>query len=45
VELDVRVQLQTDPHRMPIENAGVLWPERLGDISVNALQVCKRLTA
>lgn len=23
------VQLQTDPRRMPIEHAGVLWPERL----------------
>jgi hypothetical protein len=29
VDLDVRLQLQTDPHRMPIENAAVLWPERL----------------
>ncbi|MEN0129883.1 MAG: catalase family protein [Brevundimonas sp.] len=29
VELEVRVQLQTDPHLMPIENAGVLWPEKL----------------
>ena len=29
VELDVRLQLQTDAHLMPIENAGVLWPERL----------------
>ena len=29
VELEVRLQLQTDPHLMPIENAGVLWPERL----------------
>ena len=29
MELDVRLQLQTDPHLMPIENAGVLWPERL----------------
>jgi hypothetical protein len=26
---DVRVQLQTDPHLMPIENAGVYWPEKL----------------
>ena len=26
VELEVRVQMQTDPHLMPIENAGVLWP-------------------
>ncbi len=29
VDLDFRIQRQTDPHRMPIENAGVLWPERL----------------
>ena len=29
VEFDIRVQLQTDPHLMPIENNGVLWPEKL----------------
>lgn len=29
VEFDFLVQVQTDPHRMPIENAGVRWPERL----------------
>ena len=29
VELEVRLQLQTDARRMPIENAGVLWPEAL----------------
>ena len=29
VEFDFRIQLQTDPHRMPIENASVIWPERL----------------
>ncbi len=29
VEFDFRLQLQTDPHLMPIENAGVLWPEEL----------------
>lgn len=29
VELEVRVQMQTDPHLMPIENAGVLWPVKL----------------
>lgn len=29
VEFDIRLQMQTDPHRMPIENAGVLWPETL----------------
>jgi hypothetical protein len=40
VELDVRVQLQTDPHRMPIENSAVLWPERLSPrISVATLRI------
>jgi hypothetical protein len=29
VEFDFLVQVQTDPHRMPIEDAGVRWPERL----------------
>jgi hypothetical protein len=29
VELDIRLQLQTDPHRMPLENNAVLWPEKL----------------
>ncbi len=29
VELEVRMQMQTDPHLMPLENAGVLWPEKL----------------
>ena len=29
VELDIRLQLQRDPHLMPIENNAVLWPERL----------------
>jgi hypothetical protein len=29
VEFDLMIQLQTDPHRMPIENAAVRWPERL----------------
>jgi hypothetical protein len=28
-EFDFMIQVQTDPHRMPIENAGVRWPERL----------------
>lgn len=27
--LEMRVQVQTDAHRMPLENAGILWPERL----------------
>ena len=26
---DLMVQVQTDPHRMPVENASVHWPERL----------------
>lgn len=29
VELELRVQVQTDSHLMPIENASVLWPETL----------------
>ena len=29
VEFDFLVQLQTDPRRMPIENASVRWPEAL----------------
>lgn len=28
-EFDILVQVQTDPHRMPIENAAVRWPEKL----------------
>ena len=28
VTFDMLVQIQTDPRRMPIENAGVVWPER-----------------
>ena len=40
VELDVRVQLQTDPHLMPIEHAGVLWPEKLSPrVSVATLRI------
>src|ERR1035438_5771684 len=29
VELDIRLQMQTDPYLMPIENNAVLWPEKL----------------
>ncbi len=29
VEFDLMIQMQTDPHRMPIENAAVRWPEHL----------------
>jgi hypothetical protein len=40
VELDIRVQLQKDPHLMPIENNAVLWPERISPrVSVATLRV------
>jgi hypothetical protein len=40
VEFDIRLQLQTDPHRMPIENNAVLWPEKLSPrISVATLRI------
>ena len=40
VELDIRLQLQTDPHLMPIENNAVLWPERLSPrVSVATLRM------
>jgi hypothetical protein len=40
VELDVRLQRQTDPHLMPLENNGVLWPERLSPrVSVATLRL------
>lgn len=29
VEFDLMIQLQTNPHRMPIENGAVRWPEKL----------------
>jgi hypothetical protein len=31
-EFDICVQVQTDAHRMPIENAGVRWPTRLSPL-------------
>lgn len=40
VEIDVRLQLQTDPHLMPIENNAVLWPEKLSPrVSVATLRL------
>jgi deferrochelatase/peroxidase EfeB len=36
VEFDLLVQVQTDPHRMPIENAAVRWPEKLSPFIVAA---------
>jgi len=44
VELDFRIQRQTDPHLMPIENAGVLWPERLSPrVSVATLRLPRQI--
>jgi hypothetical protein len=46
VSFDVRLQLQTDPHLMPIENAGVYWPERLSPRrSVATLRIPKQTFA
>lgn len=43
MEFDVRLQLQTDPHLMPIENNGVLWPEKLSPrVSVATLRIPKQ---
>jgi hypothetical protein len=40
VEFDIRLQLQTDPHLMPIENNAVLWPQRLSPrVSVATLRI------
>ena len=40
VEMDIRLQRQTDPHLMPLENAGVLWPEKLSPrVSVATLRI------
>jgi hypothetical protein len=44
VELDFRVQLQTDPFLMPIENNAVLWPERLSPrVSVATIRLPKQV--
>ena len=43
VEFDVRVQRQTDPHLMPIENNAVYWPERISPrVSVATLHIPKQ---
>ena len=43
VEFDIRLQLQTDPFRMPIENNAVLWPEKLSPrVSVATLRLYKQ---
>jgi len=39
-EFDIRIQLQTDAYLMPIENAAVLWPEKLSPrVSVATLRL------
>ncbi len=44
VELDIRLQRQTDPHLMPIENNGVLWPEKLSPrVSVATLRLPRQI--
>jgi hypothetical protein len=46
VEFDIRLQLQTDPYRMPIENNAVLWPESLSPrISVATLRIPRQFFA
>ena len=43
VEFDIRLQLQTDPHLMPIENNAVLWPEKLSPrVSVATLRLARQ---
>ena len=42
-EFDICVQVQTDPHRMPIENAGVRWPLKLSPhVTVAKLRIPKQ---
>ena len=43
VEFDIRLQLQTEPYLMPLENNAVLWPERLSPRrSVATLRIPKQ---
>ena len=44
VEFDICVQVQTDAHRMPIENAAVRWPLRLSPhVPVARLRIPKQV--
>ncbi|MFY9853505.1 MAG: catalase family protein [Terracidiphilus sp.] len=46
VELDIRLQLQTDSHLMPIEDNAVYWPEKLSPrISAATLRIPKQTFA
>ena len=43
VEFELMIQIQTDPHLMPIENAAVRWPEKLSPfISVATVHIPKQ---
>ena len=43
VDFDILVQVQTDPFRMPIEDASVLWPESLSPrVTVASLHIPKQ---
>ena len=44
VEFDILLQLQTDPHKMPIENNGVLWPTKLSPrVPAATLRISKQV--
>jgi hypothetical protein len=44
IDFDFMVQRQTDPFRMPIENAGVRWPEKLSPfVTVATLRMPKQV--
>jgi len=46
VEFDIRLQVQTDPYLMPIENNAVLWPPRLSPrISAATLHIPRQTFA
>ena len=43
IEFDFMIQLQTDAHRMPVENASVRWPEQLSPyVPVATLRIPKQ---
>ena len=46
VEFDIRLQLQTDSHLMPLENNAVYWPEKLSPrVSAATLRIPKQTFA
>jgi hypothetical protein len=43
IDFDFMIQVQTDPFRMPVENAGVRWPEKLSPfVKVATLHIPKQ---